>query len=180
MRIEEITVMADKPYNPLTPLEEQNIYLGMRDRGVALEGVIRNHHWGEKSLISAFGSFGFTQYNPDPAFVTLLKVTGFLLVLTVISSILINAPNGYLWLLLAALGCTAGLIGISLWASWAVNFQPQGRYFAPVLGIIGILFYHTRPYLFRLPVYILTGAMFIMGVYAFVFVGLAQIQKTAY
>jgi hypothetical protein len=167
-------------YKPSTPAEERGIYLDMRSRGVGVMAMIVKFKWCANSLLTAFGSFGFTQYNPGLVFYQLLKAVCLVLLVTVAASALFNAPReiGVLFLVTAA--CALGLVGISLWASWTINFQPQGRYFAPILAMASVLYFHLRPYLYRRCFYSVLGVLFAMGIYSFLFYGLRLIEKTVY
>jgi len=75
------------------------------------------------------------------------------------------------------------LIAASLWQSWTVSFQAQGRYLAPILPMLGVLLYHLQPAIAgRLPGRVFDGlvlALFALGVYSFIFVGLDLIPKFA-
>ena len=67
-----------------------------------------------------------------------------------------------------------------LWRSWAISFQPQGRYLAPVLPILGIIYYHARPYIYDKGVMLLNVFLFLLGVYSFIFIGLHDIWKAPF
>ncbi len=167
-------------YKPSTAPEDRGIYLDMRSRGVSINQMMVNFRWGAKSLLTAFGSFGFTQYNPGEAYYQLLKAVCLLLLITLAASAFFNAPRqiGILFLVTAA--CALGLVGISMWASWTINYQPQGRYFAPILAMGSVLYFHLRPHLYRRCFYSLVAVLFAMGIYSFLFFGLRLIEKTVY
>ncbi len=70
-----------------------------------------------------------------------------------------------------------GLIIVALYHAWTVDFQAQGRYFLPIVGMVSVLLMHTRRYLVN-PVFIfLLLGMYGLSVYNFVFVGLLGIEK---
>jgi len=78
---------------------------------------------------------------------------------------------------ICALGASTALIGASVYHSWVVDFQPQGRYLFPLLPILGILcgwFVHC----FRQRImFIGCITMYIMGLYSFIFDTLTKIPR---
>jgi hypothetical protein len=133
--------------------------------------------WGAKTFLSAFGSFGFTQYFPPGAFYGLIELVGLLLLGYLLYGILVHGPPRLHALVIVMLGCAALLLITLVWRSWTVSFQAQGRYLAPILPMLGILYYHARDYVDQRIVLLGSLAMFLLATYAFVFVGLHDIPK---
>ena len=71
----------------------------------------------------------------------------------------------------------AGLILMALYNAWTVDFQPQGRYFLPIAGMMSIFFLHSQNYLLRSVVPLLAMGLFLLSLYSFVFIGLAGLLK---
>ncbi len=180
LRTEMAEQHATDLYNPRTPNEKKHLYLYMKDRGFSLERILQKEKWLGKIFLNGFGSYGFTQYFPSGAFFETVKNTGLLLGAFIILGVLITGPPRAHGLILIVLVCAAALISVLLWRSWAISFQAQGRYLAPVLPMLGILFFHVREYLNQKILVSLVVAMFLLGVYSFLFVGLHDIPKLDY
>ena len=176
----KIEQTADRIYRPSTPLAEKHMHLYLNQRDISLDHMIHYMEWPKKVLNSSFGSYGYLQYLPNDTYYELIKLCGFLLFMTLLLSILINAPGKLHWLFLMTTFSAMALIGTSLWLSWSVNFQPQGRYLAPILPMLGVLIYHSRAYLFKNAFNTLIILMFALSAYSFIFIGLTPIAKTSF
>jgi hypothetical protein len=178
-KTEEMAELRAQPlYKPSTPLNEKHLYLYMRDRGVSLDRMIIKDMWGGKSFITAFGAYGFTQYFASPTFYELVRIIGFaILGLMLLGTLIHGPPSTHVLLMMIGICCSL-LTVMLLWRSWTISFQPQGRYFAPILPMLGIMYYHIRPYVYDKVVAGLSVCLFLLGVYSFIFIGLLEIGKS--
>ena len=66
--------------------------------------------------------------------------------LLVVSALMIILRTGWAGISLLTLifGCLGALIGAVLYHCWTVDFQAQGRYLLPLIGMMGIVLYETR------------------------------------
>ena len=167
-------------YKPSTPLEHKHIYLYLKDRGFSLDRLISKEHWDRKSLITAFGAYGYTQFFSSQAFYDLVRNLGLAIVGLMLFGVLINGSTGVQTLFLIVGGCSVLLVTLLLLRSWTISFQPQGRYFAPLLPMLGILYYHARPHIYQKLVVMLTIGMFLLATYSFIFIGLHEVKKSAF
>lgn len=174
---ELVEQMAEPLYKPSTPLAKKHIYLYMRDRGFSLERILTKEQWGAKTFISSFGAYGFTQYLGGSVYYDAVRTVGITMIGLLLFSILIYGPPSSHWLFAITGGCALLLIAASIWQSWNISFQAQGRYLAPILPMLGILFFHTRPWLLNRMFNGLIFTMFALGAYSFIFIGLALIPK---
>ncbi len=165
-------------YKPSTPLEEKHLYLYLRERGVPLDRLIGADKWSAKTFGSGFGIYGYTQYLGSKTYYSLVAALGWGLVFTLLFSILINGPPATHGLFALTVGSVVLLVVATLLASWIQVFQAQGRYLAPILPMIGILYYHVREYLFEKLFHLLVLVMFLFSTWSFLFVGLKSIEKT--
>ncbi len=172
-----VETMAEPLYKPSTPLNKKHIYLYMRDRGFSLGRILTKEQWVGKTFISSFGAYGFTQYLGSNTYYDTVRIVGIAMLGILLLSILIYGPPSTHWLFAITLGCAALLVAASLWQSWTISFQAQGRYLAPILPMFGILYFHTRPWLMNRVFNGLVFAMFALGMYSFIFIGLALIPK---
>ncbi len=168
---------AAEMWNPATPLEKRHIYLQMRERGTSLKRLFFVDQWGRKSFQSAVGMYGFTSVGASSTYYSLMKYMGILLLLAVSVTVFLRGglEGSSLWIL--TLAVAAGLVGMALYHAWTIDFQPQGRYFLPIIGMVAIFFLHARHYLLRSLVPLVCVALFLLSLYSFVAVGLVGIPK---
>ena len=175
---QKIEEKASYLYKPSTPINKKFANLHLKEKGISLDEVFQNKRWGGIKFLTSFGSYGFTQYNPGQNYTLIMKSAALLLMLTIVFSVLVRAPPEYQVLLLIVMLTGGLLLSLSLWVSWFVNFQPQGRYLAPMIAILGVLLYHIHQYLYKTVFYSLVALMFAMSAYSFTFIGLRLIEKT--
>ena len=87
-------------------------------------------------------------------------------------SILVRKQIRQIILMLVSFAFVALMIFISSYHSWTCDFQPQGRYWFPVMAILGFLIYQTRASLNNLLTHFFIMSLFILSGYSFVFVAL--------
>ena len=168
---------AETLYKPSTDLKKKHIYLYMKDRGIDLKQIIFKEKWFGKTFISSFGAYGYTQYLGGREYYKLVQAIGLALLGVIILSAILWGSFSGVALVAITIGCSVLLIVVSLLNSWMVSFQAQGRYFAPILPMLGVLYYHARPWLMNRVFNFLLLALFLVGLYSFVFIGLADIPK---
>jgi hypothetical protein len=171
---------ALEQYKPSTPLEDKHIFLYLKQRGNELDVVLQPLGWGSITFGTAFGAYGYTQYFGSDGYFTAVRWLATLLLLTIVLSALIRGPRETHTLILLAAFCATLLIGASIWSSWVEDFQPQGRYLAPILPMLSIVYFHLRQYMPHRLVAALAISLFALGFYSFVFIGLVQIAKTSF
>ncbi len=169
--------LAQHMYKPSTPLAEKNIYLHMRDRGLSLQHILNIERWGGKSFRTAFGVYGYTQYAAPFSYYDYVKILGILLIVIVVLSVFFRRGMAGFSLLLLATAYTGLLLVALIHHAWTMDFQPQGRYFLPIVPMLAIIFYHFQHILFKAVFYSLFFVLFLLSVYNFVFVGLYDIGK---
>lgn len=167
-------------FKPSTPLEKKHIHLQMKDRGVPLLKFIHRDRWGEKSFRTAFGVYGYTTISATFTYYDYVRYTGLLLLLTVVGTVLARGGWEGVTLLGITGGCAVGLMALALYHAWSVDFQAQGRYFLPIVGMLSIFFFHTERYLMRPLFVLLFLGMYLLSVYNFLFVGLYEISKYSF
>jgi len=101
-------------------------------------------------------------------------------VLVLAGAVLIRGPMSLRMLLLVTAACVVLVIGISLTASWIRILQPQGRYLAAILPIVGMFYFQAKSVLPERVWHTLVLSLFVMGVYSFLFIGLAEIPKIVF
>ena len=69
------------------------------------------------------------------------------------------------------------LMAAAFYVAWTIDFQAQGRYLLPIVGMVSILVYHLRDRLANPPCMFIATALFLLSVYSYIFVALAGIAK---
>jgi hypothetical protein len=168
---------ADTIFKPSTPLDKKFVYLQMKDRGVTLKTIFKDHLWGEKIFRSSFGEYGYTSVAASYGyydFVRYLSVVVFLLI-----SFFTIKNGGWegFTLLSVTVGSALLLLAAACYSAWTADFQAQGRYLLPIAAMLSMFAYHMREKLANLPCVFVLGGMFMVSLYSFIFVGLAGIAK---
>ncbi|MFO7665617.1 MAG: DUF2142 domain-containing protein [Desulfobacterales bacterium] len=110
--------------------------LYLRLKGVSLHEIfLENSYWRELSFSSFFGLYGYMNIYADSHYYEILSMFlfGMILFIYFYAACTINLKEGivlcmvFIFLLLA--------IGQSVYASWAGDFEPQGRYIFPMIPI---------------------------------------------
>lgn len=168
---------ASELWNPGTPMEKQHLHLQMRERGVSLERFLTVDKWGAKSFLSAVGMYGYTSVGAPYTYYELFKYLGLVFLVAVTATVVLRGgiEGASLWMLTVA--SAAGLILVALYNAWTVDFQPQGRYFLPIVGMMSVFFLHSQQYLLRSIVPLLGMGLYLLSLYSFLFVGLAGLLK---
>ena len=168
---------AGELWNPGTPLEKRHSHLQMRERGTSLQRFLAVDKWGEKSFQSAYGMYGFTSVSASGPYYRLVQYLGLFFLFAVTATVLLHGGFEGIVLWILTLASAAGLILFALYFSWTVDFQPQGRYFLPIVGMLAVFFVHEKRYLFRIFVPLACTCLFMAAMYSFIFVGLTGILK---
>lgn len=171
---------AQYPFKPSTPLDKKHILLQMKDRGVSLKRFVERERWGEKSFRTAFGVYGYTSLSAPFAYYDYVRYTSLFLLATVVATLLARGGKEGITLLAMTTACAVGMLIMAAYHAWTVDFQAQGRYFLPIVGMLAVFFYHVHQHLMR-PLFIaLFLGLFGLGLYNFLFVGLHGVCKYSF
>ena len=168
---------AEDSYKPSTATDHKNSMLNLKSQGRSLGYLLANARWFEKSYESAFGVYGFADYRASKTYYDLVRAIALLFLAALLLAIIHSRSRANFALLLLFALCSGGLISASIWVSWSMSFQPQGRYLLPILPMISILYYHVREYALPNMLEWLSIILFLLAVYSFVFVGLANMSS---
>lgn len=167
-------------YKPSTPLDKKHFYLQMKERGKPLMHFIHLDRWGEKSFRTAFGVYGYTSINAPFAYYDYVRYVGLLLLLTVTVTAVARGGLAGTTLLGVTGTCAVCLMALAFYHAWTVDFQAQGRYFLPIVGMLSIFFFHVERYLTRPLFVLLLLSLYLLSLYNFLFVGLYGIGKYSF
>ena len=143
-------------------------------KGVGLRQMLFEapYSWLPKSLMSAFGVYGyFTVFAPFPVYAALALVAS-LLILVSGFALTLARPNNASRLLVVAGGASCLIALSSVLNSWFIALQPQGRYLFPILVMLALILGHARPKLPQGLIRALLFASVLLSVYSFVCVAL--------
>ncbi len=170
---------AEERYKPSTSLEKRHPEMYLRERGNTIGDMFTQHFWGGKTFLTSVGGYGYTQFFAVDSFYDWMKGLLLLSLLVLAGGVLIRGPMDMRILLLITAVCVVLVIGIALTVSWIRILQPQGRYLAAILPIVGMFYFHAKAAVPKRIWHTLVLSLFVMGVYSFLFVGLADIPKVS-
>lgn len=168
---------AREEFKPNTPIEQKHSSLSMKDRGVSLREIVVNKRCLQTIFNSSFGKYGYTSITASNGYYEFLLINVILMTVLVGSSIVMRGGLSTTILLGIVVFVSALLILTVVLRSWSIDFQPQGRYLLPVIGMIAVLLHHSHRIIPRSLFNLLLGSMYLSAVYNFVSVGLTEIEK---
>jgi hypothetical protein len=169
---------AQDLYKPSTPLDEKHISLYRKARGISLERVVVIDRWFEKTFRSSFGVYGYFTISAPNIYYDLVRWSGVALLIFLFGSIFLRGGLVGSTLAVAALIFSGTLIGVSLYHSWTTDFQAQGRYLFPILPMLSILYAWNYQAVNRQVLALGVGALYLLGLYSFIFQALLRIPRT--
>ncbi|TKB09887.1 hypothetical protein [Desulforhopalus sp. IMCC35007] len=178
--LEAREMYAHELYKPSTPLDKKLFYLQMKDRGITLKTIIKGHLWAEKMFRTSFGEYGYTSVAASLGYYDFVRYLAVVVFLVISFFTIKNGGWEGVTLLLITVGSAVLLATATLYHSWTVDFQAQGRYLLPVVGMLSVFAYQMREKLANLPSAFVLSCMFLVSLYSFIFVGLAGIAKTGF
>lgn len=168
---------AEKQFKPSTPANEKWITMQLHDRNVSLKTIMTEKRFLQKSFVSFIGNYGYLQYMGSTVYNHLMLLL-YLALYVIIIYYCIRSGNRRVIIEFAAMQAVLLLsIGLSIYNSWFIDFQPQGRYLLPMLIPFA--------YCFTLDERILKNAAFnvillitgLMSLYSFIFIGSVNLIK---
>ncbi len=169
--------LADYAYKPSTPLEEKHPFLYRKARGDSLKKIVVMDRWFEKTFRSAFGVYGYFTVSGVDIYYSLVRIVGGALFLLLCAALIIRGGPAGILLFALFVTCGGALIGASLYHSWTMDYQTQGRYLFPLIPMFCVLLYHTRTLMQGSLYKLLLTSLFVLSVYSFVFVALLKLPK---
>jgi len=180
-RQEKVAAMQEKKahhwYKPSTELHKKHISMYLKARGTTLTELVEGHQWFKHSFVTGFGLYSYFTVAAPEIYYELMKwaALAFLIYILLVIGIQGSMENRLLALLSICLAIA--LMGASLYRSWTIDFQAQGRYLFPILPMIGIMLAKSR-HLFGTRLFtLLVTQLFVLGVYSFVFIALVSIPR---
>ena len=164
-------------YKPSTELNKKHVSLYLKQRGTTLKEIILRDRWFEKSFQSSFGVFGYSTITAPLIYYDLMRWSGVALLTFVFCSIFWRRELVGSGVALLVIGMSGALLAASIYHSWTVDFQAQGRYLFPIFSMLGILYAENYKAINRRLLTLGVLVMYCLSVYGFVFQGLVRIPK---
>lgn len=174
--------IAKPEYKPSLIFGEKSegAYYGidLRARGTRLEALFEPPwSWHVKTFSTATGSYGWLQYYGPLAYYELIAA-GYAALFAVYGWAALRSRDARVVASFVLVSVFSALtVAIAVYASWAYDFQAQGRYLFPIAAMLGAGLLAAREQLQGRSLRAATLACFALSVYSFVFVGLAQVQR---
>ena len=180
-RNEKLLAMQEKTagylYKPSTPLPEKHVYLYKKARGIPLKTLIVNNRWFGKTFNTGFGMYGYFTIGAPALYYELAKWFAVILLIYLLGTVFIRGSTGDYIVAIAAVLLSIALIGVSLYHSWTMDFQAQGRYLFPILSMFGVLLARCRRY-FDTRLFVLSiSQLYFLGLYSFIFIAIMNIPR---
>ena len=149
----------------------------MKKRGVPLKYLVETKRFFEQTFRSSFGVYGYFTVSGPFRYYDMVRWTSLALLSVFLCLIFYHSwrENGFI--AISFLFFSLLLIAISLYHSWTMDFQAQGRYLFPIASMLGIVYAGSQKYL-KGPLFTsLFTVMFLLSAYSFIFVAILRIPK---
>lgn len=153
---------------------DKDSYYGihLKDKGLKFTEIFSKWKWHVITARSFFGFYGPMSIPSPGWYYTLVYCLAAGLLLYFMIKGLVGGPRDLL-LTLATAGAVAGMVFVSAWHSWTTDFQAQGRYLFPLLGIVALFASRIWRRLYLPLVIVLCVALYSLSLYSFFAVGVA-------
>jgi hypothetical protein len=171
-------IMAQPQFKP-SAIGSGNSWYGLRLRSKGLsysEIFAEEWQWHRMAFRSFFGVYGYMKVFSSRQYYTIVNYVILLSLIYITAAILLKGERAdkifmtLVWLIISL------SIFVSTYYSWVRDFQAQGRYLFPVLGMVGALLYQSRKILHRSVVAGLVMVLCGLSFYSFLLTGLSQIR----
>ncbi len=162
--------LAQRPYNPTTPLERRQVNLQRRDRGSSLRHLLEVDRWCEKMFRTSVGAYGYLTVSAQFAYYEVMRGLGLGLLALLTAAVVFygGVEKITLWGLTCLSACA--LLAAALYSAWTIDFQAQGRYLLPILPMLGVCFSRLKALLAGPLFLVWMLALFLVSVYSYIFV----------
>ncbi len=169
--------LAHFMYKPSTPLEKKHPWMMLKTRGVSIEDMFHQFHWGKILFNSAFGLYGYMTIFGPSEYYTAAKHLAFGFCLFLALSLFIEPSRGKSAVFLMVLFCSIFLAGAAFLSAWTSILQAQGRYLLPIAGMIGFFWDKLKNQSLRAGLEAFLVLFFLLSICSFIFVGMMNIPK---
>ena len=180
-RDEKMLAMQEKTagylYKPSTPLQEKHGHLYKKARGIPLKSLIVKNRWFGKTFNTGFGTYGYFTIGAPALYYELARWFAAILLIYILGTVFIRGSTGDSMIAIAVVLLSIALIGASLYHSWTMDFQAQGRYLFPILSMFGVLLGRCRRYFDTRLLVLSMSQLYFLGLYSFIFIAIMNIPR---
>lgn len=175
---------AHRPYSPETPLEKTLPNLYLHAKGLPITFLLDNG-WHQRLFYSAFGYYGYSSIPANLKFYSIIGILFVLFLFTMFIQSVKQVRNKNYTPLIFFLGMCGTFVLINaaaLYKSWTGDFQPQGRYFFALIGVMGIVLHANKRFFAQKLVsaywiQLIAFLLFLLSAFSFIFIGFTEIPK---
>lgn len=159
------------------PIEKTYYGLWLKEKGVEFSELFSRMGWHRSAFSSFVGMYGHVNISSDADLykIYLLLYASFITVILFVIFRNCGIEERLLCLLVLCLSTT--LILASLYRSWTVSFQAQGRYLFPIIIMFSFLFFRIKNKITQNTKNYYTILFFCLSTYSFIFTALSRIPK---
>lgn len=136
IKAEMIEATAQYEFKPSTPMNEKYAGLSLHDRGVGIKELLISRGWIEFSIKSFMGVYGYMEFYANPTFYSFLAFLYLVIYGFIVYYGFTANENRKRMLFFISQMIVLISVGLSVYNSWFLDFQPQGRYLLPSLLIL--------------------------------------------
>ncbi|MDD2903688.1 MAG: hypothetical protein PHU44_14785 [Syntrophales bacterium] len=172
--------VAEPQFKPSVTDSSGSFYwVHLRAKGLKYSELFSKLEWHRITFRSFFGVYDYMQIFSSSKYYRLVYYVIIAFLLFIAASVLINGQWGDRIFMIIVAAFMAATIFLSTWHSWINDFQAQGRYLFPMVGMLGALLYQSQKLqnkgLLALLVMILCG----LAAYSFIFTGLSRLMTAS-
>ena len=151
--------------------------LNLKSKGVSFRQLFSKRRWGTITFQSFVGRYGWMVIFSPEKYYTSMMLLYCIYFLLLFSTVCLHQGWRPRLIFIAMMTVSALTVFISAYYSWVSDFQPQGRYLFPILGMVGMVLWSLYSRL-RHGIFIaITGIIFTLSTYSFVFVAMRRLIK---
>ena len=150
----------------------------LKQKGVKLSELFSDEwNWHRTTIASFLGVYDYCLIGSPQSYYAIMLLLYFILLGYLTVKSLYKKPLDITLLPILFFSFFILITGLSLYASWVRDFQPQGRYLFAALGIMGYWFVEYRDFNKTLFLKAIICIIALIGIFDFVFVALENIPK---
>ena len=122
---------------PSTPPEQSLFSIRLREKGWTISDLFTRRPWTDLTYRSLVGYFGYMNVESPSWYYATMRWILAALVLLICTMVFLYSDRGQWILMLGSFLVFTLLVSASVYVSWTYDYQPQGRYLFPMLGLVG-------------------------------------------
>lgn len=172
---------AEYPFKLSTPIDEKYPTLLLHQRGESLTNILFEREFFKSSFTSFVGTYGYLQFPSSNLYnIAILLLYIILIIFLCYYNFVYIKSEGKtykknLLLFLLIVFCILLSLCLSIYNSWFVDFQPQGRYLLPMIFPLTILTLFNKKIWSNKYFLILNIFLIILSTYSYIFFGLKNL-----